>query len=170
MMKPTTALIAAGLLIGLVGSAAARDGGKLSTLDKSYLKMTAQSNLEEIQAGPILAPRAGSPQDRAYARRMVRDHTRAQEALKRVAARTGDTLPTDISDEQKAIIHRLSQMRGARFDAAYKQEMIRDHTGDIATTRREISLGKNPVVRASAQKNLRLLQTHLMLARALPGR
>ncbi len=173
MTKTRIVLVAAGLLLSLGGSAVARSshsGGSLSTLDKEYLKNTAQSNLEEIQAGPRLAPRAATPQARAFARRMVRDHTRANAALKRVAARTGDTLPTDITSEQKAVINRLSQMHGSRFDAAYKQEMIRDHTGDIAKTRREISLGRNSLVRASAQKNLRLLQMHLKMARVLPGR
>lgn len=173
MTKTRIALMAAGLLLSLGSGAVARSShgsGSLSTLDKEYLKDTAQSNLEEIQAGPRVIPQAGTPQAREFARRMVRDHTRANAALKRVAARTGDKLPTDISSEQQAVINRLSQMHGSRFDAAYKQEMIRDHTSDIAETRREISLGRSPIVRANAQKNLRLLQMHLRMARALPGR
>jgi putative membrane protein len=173
MTKTRIVLAAAGILLSFGGSAVARSshsGGSLSTIDKEYLKDTAQSNLEEIQAGPRVIPKAATPQARSFARRMVQDHTRANAALKRVAARTGDTLPTTISSDQKAIINRLSQMHGSRFDAAYKQEMIRDHTSDIAETRREISLGRNPRVRASAQKNLRLLQMHLKMARALPGR
>lgn len=170
-MKPIVAVVAAAMLISIDGSAAARPHQTgLSTLDKQYLKDTAQSNLEEIQAGPTMVRHAGSPQVRAFARCMVRDHRHANAQLKRVAARVHDSLPSDISQEQKAVIHRLSRYHGARFDAAYKEEMIRDHTGDIATTRREISLGRNRLVRASAGKNLRLLQMHLKMARALPAR
>ena len=66
-------------------------------------------------------------------------------------------------------MHRLAREPKSRFDAAYKHEMIRDHTGDIAKTRREISLGRNPEVRAYAQRMLTVLQTHLALAKALPA-
>ena len=58
---------------------------------------------------------------------------------------------------------------GAAFDAAYKQEMIRDHTGDIAKTQRELSLGANPQVIGLARKNLALLQMHLKMSEALPS-
>lgn len=174
-MKPRACIIAAGLLATLGGVAVAqgpheRPKAGLSTLDKGYLKDTAQSNLEEVQFEPVVRTHAASSRDRQFGRRMKQDHGRANANLKRLAARVHGELPTDVSEDQKALMKKLSGLHGARFDAAYKQEMIRDHTEDIAKTKREISLGQNPWVKANAQKNLRLLQMHLQMSRALPGR
>ena len=172
-MKPTVGIIAAGLLailsVGALtqGSPAQAKTG-LSTLDKTYLKDTAQSNLEEVQFEPVVLSHATSAQDRQFGRRMKRDHSKANAGLTRLASRVGGKLPADVSDDQKALMNKLSHLHGAKFEAAYKQEMIRDHTEDIAKTKREISLGQNSLVKSNAEANLVLLQKHLKMAQALP--
>ena len=149
------------------GSASPKQG--LSPLDKSFLKDTAQSNLGELKYPPVVEKMAQRPESRQYAQKMVQDHSRAQQQLKSLAAQVSYNLPSDTDQEEKEIIHRLSRESKTSFDAAYKHEMIRDHTGDIAKTRREISLGRNPQVIAFAEQMLPILQTHLKLARALPS-
>jgi len=173
-IKSTAYIVAAGLLaipsggvLARVRHAQSRMG--ISTLDKAYLKDTAQSNLEEVQFEPVVMSHATNSRDRQFGRRMKQDHGKANAALKRVASRVGNKLPTDVSEDQKALMNKLASLHGAKFEAAYKQEMIRDHTGDIAETKREISLGQNPLVKASAQKNLVLLQMHLKMSRGLPS-
>lgn len=100
---------------------------------------------------------------------MKSDHARANSKLKALASRVGYALPNNVSDEQQAIMKRLAGLHGAKFDAAYKQEMILYHTQDIAEAQREISLGRNPLVKANAQQTLVLLQMHLKMSRALPA-
>lgn len=156
-----------------LGAAAAKPASHgrsgLSELDKNYLKDTAQSNLEEIQFAPTVRKMATRPEARAFGQRMYKDHSRAQRQLEALARRKHISLPQKPSEDEQDIMARLSREPRSKFDAAYKHEMIRDHTTDIAETRREISLGRDTEVRASAQKNLRLLQTHLKMARALPS-
>jgi len=141
----------------------------LSTLDKTYLKDTAQSNLEEVQFAPIVMSHATSREDRRFGQRMKQDHSKANAELRRLANKICEKLPEDVSDDQKSLMKKLSQFHGAKFASAYKQEMIRDHTEDIAKTKREISLGQNPLVKANAQENLVLLQMHLKMSKALPA-
>ncbi len=164
-------MVAAGLLATVGGTLYAQSGHQaaLSALDKDYLKASAQSNLEEVQMEPLVLAHAASDKDKEFGKRMRQDHAQANAALKAVAARTDYQPPTDVSKNQKDIMKRLAQFHGAEFDAAYKQEMIHDHTGDIAETRREMSLGKNPQVIALAKKNLAMLKMHLKLSRALPS-
>jgi len=173
-IKSTAYIIAAGLLAipsgGVLAQGShARSRPGISTLDKSYLKDTAQSNLEEVQFAPVVMSHATNSQDRQFGRQMKQDHGKANADLKRLAFRVGDKLPADVSEDQKALMNKLSHLHGAKFEAAYKQEMIRDHTEDIAKTKREISLGQNPLVKANAQKNLILLQMHLKMSQALPS-
>lgn len=171
--KPLAAvLVTTGLCI-VIGAASARPAGHgmsgLSDLDKSYLKDTAQSNIEEIRFAPTVQRMAARPEAREYGRRMRRDHARAQRQLEALARRKHISLPQKPSEDEQDIMARLAREPKSRFDAAYKQEMIRDHTTDIAEARREISLGRDPQVKASAQKNLTLLQMHLKMARGLPS-
>ena len=140
----------------------------LSPLDKSFMKDTAQSNLGELKYAPIVEKIAQRPQSRQFAQKMVQDHSRAQRELEALAARTGYQLPRSTDKEEMEILRRLSRESKANFDAAYKHEMIRDHTGDIAKTRREISLGRDKAVKAYAAKMLPVLEGHLNMARALP--
>lgn len=171
-MKSLTYIVLAGLLVGLGTSAVAQQGHSnkgLNSLDKDYLKATAQSNLEEVQLAPVVASHATTGQAKQFGQRMKQDHALANASLKAVAAQVAFSLPTDISEDQKHIKARLAQLQGAQFAAAYKQEMIDDHTEDIARTQREISLGSDPRVIASARKNLALLQMHLKMSQALPG-
>ncbi len=170
--KAITWMIATGLLAtfgGAVSAQRGRQSGSLSALDKDYLKASAQSNLEEVQFESVVLTHAANGQDKEFGKRMRQDHARANAELKAVAARTGFQPPKDVSEDQKHIMERLAQFHGAAFDAAYKQEMVRDHTGDIAETQREMSLGKNPQVIALAQKNLALLRMHLKMSQALPS-
>jgi len=173
-IKFTAVIIAAGLPailspVALAQRSHARLKMGISTLDKAYLKDTAQSNLEEVQFEPTVMSHATNSQDKQFGRRMKRDHARANADLKRVASRVGGKRPTDVSEDQKALMKKLASMHGAKFEAAYKQEMIRDHTEDIAKTKREISLGRNTLVKANAQKNLVLLKGHLKMSRGLPS-
>lgn len=141
---------------------------QLSALDKDYLKDAAQSNLEEIQFAPVVQRQARHSADKHFGQQMKSDHAKANAKLKALASRVRYALPKDVSDEQQAIMQRLSKFQGAKFDAAYKQEMIRDHTADITEAQREISLGHNPLVKANARKTLLLLQMHLKMSQALP--
>lgn len=162
----------AGILTSFGGTVSAQRGHQavsLSALDKDYLKATAQSNLEEVQFETVVLTHASSDQDKQFGRHMRQDHAKANAKLKVVSARTGFQPPKDVSEDQKHIMKRLAQFHGGAFDAAYKQEMIRDHTSDIAETQRELSLGVNPQVIALAQKNLSLLQMHLKMSQALPS-
>ena len=76
-------------------------------MPRLLLKQTAQSNIEEIQFEPTVRKRAANRQVRAFGRRMWQDHTRAEVDLRRLAVSVHDTLPTDPSKDQKAIMKRL---------------------------------------------------------------
>jgi len=141
----------------------------LSPLDKTFIKDTAQSNLGELKYAPLVEKMAERPESKQFAQKMVQDHSKAQKELKTLAASKSCSLPSDTDKTEKQVIHRLSRESKGRFDAAYKHEMIRDHTGDIAKTRREISLGRDKDVKSYAEKLLPVLQDHLKMAKALPA-
>lgn len=174
--KLLTACIAAGMFLSAPSLVAAphhhtssAPHAKLSALDKDFMKASAQSNLMEIEMKPLVMKRGRKFATRTYAAHLAGDHLGADLRLKALAARTGVTLPTEISSKQRAVVRRLTQKPPMLFDAAYKHEMIRDHREGMAKARREVSLGHNREVRSYAKRQLGLLKMHLNLAYPLPG-
>jgi putative membrane protein len=63
----------------------------------------------------------------------------------------------------------LESKQGADFDKAYIHDMVRDHEEDIAEFRREAQNGRDPDVKAWAQKTLPTLEQHLDNAKQVAG-
>lgn len=164
------ALSASLLLIGTVYSVAApKMAPRLGEFDVNFLKAVNESNNSECAYVPTVVKRASSARVKQFGQQMVHDHTLANKELAKLAAAKGVKLPHDVPDEEQAVIDRLGQERGAKFDAAYRNEMIRDHMEDINDMEREMSLGTDPQVKAYAAKYLPILRHHLEMARNLNG-
>jgi len=99
---------------------------------------------------------------------MITDHSKAGEELKSVAVKSGVTVPTTSSAEQKQAAQKLARLKGADFDNAYAAQMVKDHEGAVALFENEASSGSDADLKAFAGKTLPTLQEHLKMAKALP--
>jgi len=157
------ALAAAGM-VGLVAGQAVAAG---STEDRTFAQKAAAGGLAEVALGQLAQQNASSPEIKQFGQRMVADHTQANQELQRIAQTESLTLPTAPESKDQALQKRLSGLNGAAFDAAYTQNMVKDHQADIAEFQREAQSGKDPALRAFAQKTLPILQEHLQMAQAV---
>ena len=62
---------------------------------------------------------------------MVKDHTKAADELKSLAAQKNITLPSAVSDETRKHIDDLSKKTGKDFDKDYMDMMVSDHKNVI---------------------------------------
>lgn len=167
-IKRAMILAAAWMLLGAAGAVSAKQTG-LSALDKTYMKGAAQSNLMEIRLKPLVLKRGVKFETRDYARYLARDHARMNRRLIALATRKGVTLPGEISSGQRAVLGRLAREPKRLFDAAYKHEVIREHSEEMAQARREVSQGHDRQVRSYAKYQLGFLKLHRGMAYSLPG-
>ena len=79
----------------------------------------------------------------AVARRMVKEHTAANEELKTVAQNKQMALPTDTDPMHKAAYAKLSRLSGAAFDKAYMAGQEKDHAATVKLFEKEIAMGKD---------------------------
>jgi len=63
---------------------------------------------------------------------MVRDHSKANEQLASLAKSKGLSVPLSLDAEHRAIVQKLSNKKGAEFDAAYVKQMQEDHANTVA--------------------------------------
>src|SRR5215207_8642266 len=164
------------LLIGLVsapaGAAAtptqwqqSNGNQELSRQDRRFLRQAAQAGLFEVKKSELALDRSPNRHVRQFAAQIIRDHTKANQELKQLAASKGVTLPQRPNAEQRMIIRRLARLSDRHFDCAYMAVQVRAHLQAIAIFRRKVRHGRDAAVRAYAARTLPVLRMHLRMAR-----
>lgn len=134
---------------------------------RHFMQDAAMGGLAEVQLGKLAQERASNRQVATFARRMVDDHSRANDDLRRLAAKKGVTLPSSLDAEHQAARDRLSKLSGAAFDRAYMELMTTDHDHTVEEFRRASSSSKDEEIRAFAARTLPTLEEHRREARRI---
>lgn len=140
---------------------------KHATDDQAFVTQAAQGGMAEVELGDVAHTQGSSDMVKQFGQRMAEDHVKAGAALASAANAAGLTIPTSPSATQKAMEERMKGMRGARFDKAYANAMIKDHRDTVALFEREAKTGSNEKVKAFAQETLPTLNDHLKMAEDL---
>jgi putative membrane protein len=149
---------------GSRAQATTHQAGTKMTGDDHFVMEAANGGMAEVELGKLAADKASSDEVKKFGQRMVDDHGKANDELKKLAENKNITLPTAPDAKHKATMDRLSKLSGESFDRAYMQEMLKDHRKDVNEFRTESKSGKDPDVKAWAAKTLPTLEEHLKLA------
>jgi putative membrane protein len=139
----------------------------IAPADVAFLQKAAEGGLAEVKLAKMVQGKAENGDVKAFAARLERDHTAANEALTGLAAGKSVTLPTAPAKTLAALEARLSKVSGAAFDRAYVAAMIDDHRKDIAAFEKAALHAADPEVKAFAEKTLPTLKDHLQQAQGL---
>lgn len=138
-----------------------------SASDTQFAKEASQANLGEIKLGQLAQQKGTDSSVKDFGKQMVTDHQNAQDQLKDAAQKENITLPTTLSAKDQATYDRLSKLSGSQFDKAYAQDMVKDHTTDVAKFKHEANSGKNASIKSFASQTLPTLQQHLNMAKQM---
>jgi putative membrane protein len=123
--------------------------------------------MAEVKLGQLAQDKGSNEAVKDFGKKMVDDHSAANDKLKSVAADQKIKLPEAMSKTDQATYDRLSGLSGDAFDKAYARDMVNDHVKDIAAFKREAADGKNDAVKSFASETLPTLQMHLKMARQM---
>jgi len=132
--------------------------------DQKFVMDAAKGGLAEVELGKLAQEKASSDQVKNFGKRMVDDHSKANDELQTLAKNKNITLPSDLDPKDKALKDRLSKLSGPAFDRAYMNAMLQDHRKDVSEFRTESTKGRDADVKAFASKTLPTLEDHLKLA------
>jgi putative membrane protein len=156
------ALAVSALALAFASTAQAAD---VPSADKTFMKKAAEGGLLEIQASQIAVQKTQDSQVKSFADKMVTDHTKAGDELNALAQSKGVTLPTDPSITQRAKLKILNSETGTHFDKTYAKDIgVSAHKDTVALFQKEAANGKDPDVKAFAEKTLPTLQEHMKMA------
>jgi putative membrane protein len=144
--------------LGLTTPAAAQNSpaGKSSSVsekDRKFMKKAAKGGAMEVAMGKLAEQNGQSEDVKSFGKRMVADHGKAGEELKKIAADKGVKLP-----EKDPKVSWSS-------DKAYMDMMVKDHEKDLAEFQQEANSGTDPDVKKFAEDTAKMVQEHLDLAK-----
>jgi putative membrane protein len=135
--------------------------------DRDFVLKAASGGMMEVELGNVAQQNAQDKRVKNFGEMMVRDHTKANNELKSVAADKNINIPAGMEDHHHSMVENLRKKSGADFDEAYMDMMVNDHNKDIAEFRTEANQGGDAEIKAFAAKTLPVLQTHLDSAQAI---
>lgn len=148
-------------------------GGSITALsneDKEFASNAGMDGLFEVQAGNLAVQKASSAEVKAFAQRMVTDHSKASDELSQLATAKGLALPTELDGDHKAALDHLNALSGAEFDKAYMAHMVDDHQKAAAELEKASASATDSDLKTWAAKTVPLLHDHHNLASSIAQR
>lgn len=154
-------------LLLMVGVAQARASGTTDA-GATFLQKVAEANAAEIKTSQAAQTRAVDPAVKAFADRMVEEHTANEHALEALAKKRNVTLGDDPDPDRQIRIGTLQKLKGPAFDRAYMKTMVDDHAGSIALFEDASRTIDDAAIRQFVDATLPVLREHAEAAKALP--
>jgi putative membrane protein len=144
--------------------------GKVSAAE--FAKKAGAAGAAEVEMGKLGAARATDPEVKAYAQKIVADHTKANKELMAAAKSKNLEVPTEPDLMHKGMMKKFEHQKAdTDFNQDYMQEMVRDHKKDIALFESVANDSTaDPELRALAKKTLPTLEAHLADAQKLEAK
>ena len=138
--------------------------------DKQFLAMVEQANINEIKLSKLAEVKASNPDVKAFASKMVAEHTNLSENMKPFATAWGITPPTDFDADHQAVFEKLNSLSGADFDKAYMDAMDADHHKALEAFTQEADTTTDPKFKAAVMKGKSEVAAHTSMADALKAK
>jgi len=138
--------------------------------DQQIVIGMAQANIAEIEAAKLALANSQNAEVKAYAQKMIDDHTKALADVTTLAQNKGVTLPTKPDAKHKAMAAKLSKLKGDKFDKMYMQQAgVQDHKHVHAMLKKDQARAKDADVKALAAKMMPTVEEHLATATSKPA-
>jgi putative membrane protein len=134
--------------------------------DQRFVQSAIAGNLAEVTLGRVAVKHCVTPTCKAFARRMVKDHTEGLKAFQALAHALGVPLTAASCPGIQDLAEQLGRLKGKTFDKTYLTAMVDDHVEDVADFKAEAAKGTQPRVKALAASLLPRLESHLAEAKA----
>ena len=130
----------------------------------------ANGGMMEVELGKYAQQNAMSQRVKDFGAMMVKDHSKANEALTNIAAAKNITLPAMVGDKAKKHMDDMMKMKGKDFDKAYMSMMLDDHKDDTKAFDKAAKECKDAEIKSFAATTLPVLMVHLDSAKAISGK
>lgn len=151
----------------LLGSAAMLIPSKAKAAtddDKKFLAMAAQSDQNEIALSQAAYQKATNPAVKAFAEKMVKEHTKMTASMKPFADSWDLTAPMGPDADHQKELDKLNGLSGKDFDKEYMDQMVSDHAKALDAFTSEAKDTKDVKFRTAVIKGKTAVAAHKNMA------
>ena len=158
-------LAGAATALALFASGAWAQSPPLTNAD--FVMHASVGNTFEIEESKLALDRATDPRIKAFAQKMISDHTTAEKNLQEAAGK--DKLKTEpmLDKAHQAMLDNLKTFNGADFDKIYMADQIAAHTETVALVSDYKANGKQVALKGWADETLPVVREHLEMIEAM---
>jgi putative membrane protein len=139
--------------------------------DRAFVTQAAAAGMAEVEAGKVAANKTTDPQVKAFAQDLVKDHTKANDQLMKIAAAKGVPVPAEPHNEARQRVNNLRGLSGQLLVRTFVNDFgIDAHKKAIELFERQAREGADPELKAFAEKTLPALREHLAMAEGLASK
>jgi putative membrane protein len=128
--------------------------------DSTFAREAASAGMMEVEAGRLAQQNATNPRVKSFAEMMVRDHSAANDELKRIASAKNFMVSDSLTKKQRDHMESMQKMSGKAFDKHYMDMMVKDHNTAVQKFEKAAANCKDADLKAFAEKTLPVLRTH----------
>lgn len=150
---------------GATGGATAAKS-ETSNADRRFVNEAAAAGMADVAAGQLASQKSQNPQVRAFAQKMVEDHTKANAELMKLASARDIKPPARPDRGHKNAMEKLQKLEGDAFDRQYMKQQVDDHEKAVKLYERQSRSGRDAELKALAEKALPTLREHLKMAQS----
>lgn len=161
MMTKTFRSAVLGCTVLLSGVAALAQS---ADMDKQFLMKASQSDFTEIKFSQLAVQKATNPRVKAYAQKMVDDHTKLEAQMKPFADKWGVTPVTELDAEHQQKYDALNQMSGMDFDKTYMTGMAQDHHVALDLFQQEQKSTTDGAFKSAVSRGEKVVAMHTKMA------
>ena len=155
-------------IVGLVLSAGLALAADFSA-ELDFVTRASNSNLFAVEESKFAIDRTRDPQVKAFARRLLEDHGKAEAELQAQAKGSGAAVPTKLDHDHQARLTALRGKSGADFDKAYIADQGENHSNALTLYGDYMLWGEYEKLHALAIKMIPITEAQLKQAQVLAG-
>jgi putative membrane protein len=142
--------------------------GAMQAVDQAFALFAASSGLAEIEGARLTLRSSKNADVRDYAQKLMREHARSGDELRRIVAPHGLSLPAAPTGRHADLVTKLSGVSVQDLDEAFLLRFGVDaHKETIALFERHVVEAKDPQLRRYAEQTLPMLREHMSAAHKL---
>ncbi len=169
-MKTLKILAVSGLIANIcISPATAADPAKPSHATADFLKNAGIGGKFEVDSSKVALEKSHNNEIKAFAQKMVDDHSMANDELKSTAASENleSAIPDDLDAKHQRMLDKLKSDSADKFDADYIKAQNDAHKEAIAAFRKYSAKGDDKALKDFATNTLPALQEHKSMIKKL---
>ncbi|NRF38007.1 DUF4142 domain-containing protein [Pedobacter foliorum] len=128
-----------------------------------FLESAAIGGNMEVEMGKLAESKSTNPRVKEFASRMVKEHTKTNINLQKLADKKKIKIPTTIPAADQNHLNEIAKLPGAEFDKHYMGMVVKDHVKTLDLFKSATTYGDIDVRRFAA-RTLRMVEDHYKVA------